>query len=295
MLALITITSTRACDICGCGLNNYYIGMMPQFDHKFFGLRYQVRNFQTVIANDPSQFSNDRFQTVELWGGWNIGKKWQVIALLPYNFIHQESDDGTTNNQGIGDIALMVNHKIFDKYSSTGNHKLLNQQLWLGVGIKLPTGKFNVDATDPELVAIANTQTGSSSTDLMVNAMYNIKVDKFGVNTGASYKINTANKDKYTFGNKFSANSIAYYSLQSRKAGITPNLGVIYENTSSSKLLKEKVAQTGGYALNSSAGLEFNISKITLGANVQLPLSQNFSDRQTKQRTKGMMHVTFSL
>jgi hypothetical protein len=293
-LTLISFSSVQACEICGCGLGNYYIGMMPQFEHKFFGIRYQYRNFHTVIENDPSQFSNDHYKTIELWGGWNIGKKWQVIALLPYNFVRQVSDDGVTNNQGIGDIAVMVNYKVLDKTASKRN-KLLTRQLWLGAGIKLPTGKFNLDATDPALIAIANTQTGTASIDFMLNAMYDVRIDKLGVNTSASYKINTTNKDNYSFGNKFSATSFAYYAMKKRKIGITPNLGATYENTASNGLSKKTVSQTGGYLLAGSAGLELSFNKITIGANAQLPLCQNLSDGQTKQRVKGMMHVTFSL
>ena len=292
---LFFLSADNACEICGCGLGNYYIGMLPQFSHKFFGIRYQVRNFNTIIANDPSQFSRDHYKTVELWAGWNIGKKWQILALLPYNYIHQVSDDGVTNNQGIGDIAVMANYKIFDKNTVTKNGNRFSQQLWIGAGIKLPTGKFNIDATDPALVAIANTQTGSASTDFMLNTMYNFRINKIGINSSASYKINTSNKDKYSFGNKFSANSFVYYAIKKGNIGITPNLGINYETTAVNTLQKATVAQTGGHLFATTAGLELSFKKFTVGANMQSPLSQNFANGQTELKMKGMMHVTFSL
>jgi len=293
-IALLLSISANACEICGCGLGSYYIGMMPQFSHKFIGLRYQYRRFHTVMADDASQFSNDYYKTTELWAGWNIGKKWQLIAILPYNIVHQVSDDGVTNNQGIGDIAVMANYKLFD-LNSTRNGRAFAQQLWFGAGIKVPTGKFNVDATDPALVAVANTQTGSASTDFMLNAMYNVRINKLGINTSASYKINTSNRDKYSFGNKFSAGSMVYYAAKKGAVGIMPNMGLMFENTASNSLQKVTVAQTGGHLFSASAGLELSYKKLTVGASVQLPLSQNFSNGQTELKSKGMLHVTFSL
>lgn len=293
-VALLLSISANACEICGCGLGSYYIGMMPQFSHKFIGLRYQYRRFHTVMADDASQFSNDYYKTTELWAGWNIGKKWQLIAILPYNFVHQVSDDGVTNNQGIGDIAVMANYKLFD-LNSNRNGRAFAQQLWFGAGIKVPTGKFNVDATDPALVAVANTQTGSASTDFMLNAMYNVRINKLGINTSASYKINTSNRDKYSFGNKFSAGSMVYYAAKKGAVGIMPNMGLMFENTASNSLQKVTVAQTGGHLFSASAGLELSYKKLTVGASVQLPLSQNFSNGQTELKSKGMLHVTFSL
>lgn len=291
MLSACTI---QACEICGCGQGNYYIGLMPQFKHHFIGFRYHFKRFNTVMADDPTQFSKDYYRTMELWGGWNFGKKWQVLAVIPYNFIHQVSDDGITNNQGIGDIALMVNYKLFDKSTTNAKGRPVMQQMWVGAGVKAPTGKFNADATDPALIAIANTQTGTASTDFMLSAMYNISINKTAINTSASYKLNTSNSDKYSFGNRFSVSSIASYSIKKSQVSIQPNLGLLYENTATNKLEKQKVALTGGYLLTAMGGVELGYKKFTVGANMQLPLSQRFALGQTELKLKGMMHVTYA-
>jgi len=286
---IVLAATANACEICGCGLGNYYIGLLPQFNHKFIGMRYQYRSFKTVMADNPTQFSNDYYKTAELWAGWNIGKKWQVLAILPYNFIHQVSDDGITNRNGMGDMALMANYKLFEK-----NHGTVSQQLWLGAGIKLPTGKFNIDINDPAIVSLANTQTGSASTDFMLNTMYNVRINRLGINTSASYKINTANGDDYTFGNKFSASSFLSYTVNKGKTSIIPNAGLLFESTGANKLSKQNIAQTGGNLLAAAAGLEIGFNKFSVGGNIQLPVSQHYAAGQTDLKTRGMLHVTFS-
>lgn len=287
--------NSYACDICGCGVGNYYIGLMPQFSKSFVGLRYQFSRFHTNIKGDASQYSKDLFETVEVWGGLNIGTRWQVIAIIPINRINQVSDDGTLNHTGLGDVAVMGNYKLFNKVSSTKNKKLLSQTLWLGAGIKTPTGKFNVDASQTDLAALANTQVGSGSTDFILNANYIISINRWGFSNNVQFKINNSNRYNYNFGNKFSANSIAYYTFSKASGTITPNAGLLFTQNQSNKFNQTKVTQTAGYVLSSAAGVEVNFKKLTVGCNVQIPLAQRFAHEQTNTKLKGMFHITFSL
>ena len=63
-----------------------------------------------------------------------------------------------------------------------------------------------------------------------MNIMYDLRIQDFGVNTTASYKINTANRDDYRYGNKLSSTIQAYYKVRVKnKFTIAPNAGLAYE------------------------------------------------------------------
>lgn len=295
ILFSISAYTASPCEICGCGLGNYYMGILPHFSHRFAGVRYQFHSFKTRLTDDPTQFSNDFYQTYEVWTGWNLGKKWRLMTFLPFNINHQTSDEGTVNKSGLGDIALLASYKLIDLNDKKGNNRVM-QQLWIGGGLKLPTGKFEVDPADPDMAAMANSQIGSGSTDIMLNAMYNLNINKTGISTTLNYKINTANKDNYQFGNKLTAASFVSYSFTSTKSGvdIIPNAGLLYEHSAGNKIDNAKVNLTGGHLLLAAAGAEINFNKFAVGFNAQLPVAQNFAENQTKSKSKGMVHVSFS-
>ena len=116
-----------------------------------------------------------------------------------------------------------------------------------------------------------------------------------GVNTSVNYKINTHNKSEYQYGNRFTANTFVYYKTREMGFGLTPNMGVLYEDASVNKLNTLTVDQTGGNILLASGGLELNYKTIALGTNIQLPLKQNFAEGQTQSKVRGLVHLTFAL
>ncbi|HNP22578.1 MAG TPA: hypothetical protein PKM63_13670 [Panacibacter sp.] len=294
-IIIVSVTiSSFACEICGCGVGNLYLGLMPDFKKKFFGLRYQYTPYETEITGDASQFSKDYYHTIEAWGGISIGSRWQLLGFVPYQINYQNTDDGEKRQDGLGDISLLANYKIFGKMKMNDG-KSLSQQLWIGGGVKLPSGKNNIDPNNPETeMGDVNSQAGSGSLDFHVTSSYNIRFNKIGINTTAAYKINTANSEGYKFGNRFNASSFVFYSSQMHRMTVSPNLGILYQKTAANNFQSSKVELTGGYLAMAAAGVELGFKTITVGANVQLPFSQNFAEGQTEAKTRAMLHMSFS-
>jgi hypothetical protein len=285
-----------ACPICGCGGSNIYMGLFPDFRRGFMGIRYNHAQYHTTLFSDPSQYSTNYYNSMEVWGGMNIGSKFQVLGFIPYYLNKQVDDDGTTTPHGLGDVTIIGQYKVLRTTSVTHNNKVMQQQLWLGAGIKFATGSFNLDVNNPGVtVADVNAELGTGSTDFLLNGIYNLRIKNFGINATANYKINTVNKQQYKYGNKLATNLIAYYRLSAGKIGILPNAGIGYENVAGNLLSSKKVQYTGSSVTNAIAGVEFTFHKIGLGLNAQLPIAQNFAQGQTQLKFKGMAHITFAL
>ena len=295
-LALVLSFSLKACPICGCGSGNLYMGLLPEFKYHFIGLRYHYTQYHTQLVSDPSQYSTNYYNSVELWGGVRINKKLQLLAFVPYYMNKQQDDDGTTHTQGLGDITVMGQYMVFQTSRPMGKRKNLNQQLWLGGGVKLPTGAFNADMLDSNTtVADINAQIGTGSVDFLLNGMYTVSIRNFGINLSANYKINTVNDQNYKFGNKFTGNLIAFYHTSLGLTGVTPNIGLGYENVAINSHQGKNVEFTGSRMVTGIVGVELDFGKVGVGINGQLPIAQNFAEGQTKMKFNGMMYITYQL
>jgi hypothetical protein len=305
-ILLLAVSVSVACPICGCGGGDLYMGLFPNFKSKFIGVRWNYAAYHTHLLNDPTQFSHNYYNTTEIWGGINAGKRLQLLGFLPYHSNIQFDDDaGHTKKSGIGDITVLANYKLFDSKLLKNPSRTSTQELWIGGGLKVPSGSFNVNANDSSTtLADINAQIGTGSVDFLLNARHSIQYKNVGIGTSASYKIGMANSQHYKYGNRLTLNSIAFYQVKTSTITVIPNAGFSFENIEGNRLNQQKIYlsdgldagqfATGGHAFNFLAGVEVNIKKVTIGANIESPMSQQFAGGQTKLGMKGMMHVTFS-
>lgn len=296
IVLVFSFLSVYSCPICGCGGSNIYLGLMPEFSNHFIGVRYHYSRYHTQLVNDISQFSTNYYNTVELWGGMKLGKKFQILGFVPYYLNKQSDDDGTFWTKGLGDITVLGQYKLIESVKLKPGSRILKQQLWIGGGLKLPTGPFNANLLDSNTtVADINAQIGTGSVDFLVDGIYSLSIDRMGLNLTANYKINLENKQGYHYGNKFSANLIAFYRVGGPKNSLTPNIGIRYEQISINSFQSKTIRYTGSEVMTGIVGLEYHIGKMGLGINAQIPLVQNFAEGQTRLEIGAMSHVTIEL
>lgn len=299
LLCLITgIYETKACDICGCGVGSYYIGLLPDFKKRFLGIRYQHKTLRSHLGpgGTTSYLTTDEtYQTTEIWGGWNIGKRFRVLGFVPVNFNSRTNQGATIHRSGIGDIAVVGYYQLLDKQHTVLNSKLLVQSLWIGGGVKVPTGKYEPSERKENEDTPNNFQLGTASTDFTLNAMYDVRLMDVGINANVSYKINTNNKYDYRYGNKFTANLLAYYKIRmASRFTVAPNVGVLYETAERDiEDKKYTVDVSGGHSLMGTAGAEFTFNTFSAGANFQPVISQQLADKRVKAGNRLMVHVTY--
>ena len=289
---LLSASSILACPYCGCGNSNFQIGILPTFSKAFVSVRYSYFHFKT---DSGSQYSRDYFHTTELWGGYNFGKV-QVMAFVPYLSIHKSGDDGSVNTRGLGDITLLGDYQIFSKTKNGSETKRsISNTLWLGGGIKLPTGKSTVDVDDLEFtVGDFTATTGTGSTDFIFNAMHNLIIGNNGIVTNFAYRVNTINPQQFQYGNRIYFSTSYFRSIAAGAMVIRPTLGINLLVNSANRYQGVEVVDSDGYLVSGMVGVNLQKGKVGLLINALLPISQDFYHGLTQAKDRESIALTYS-
>jgi hypothetical protein len=295
----LLIGDTEACDICGCGVGNNYIGILPDFSKEIIGIRYRFNSLISHLGRDGATTyltTDEMYKTIELWGGWNISNHFRLMASLPYSLDEQSNQGITKSKSGIGDASVSGFYQFINSRKTVMNSQLLVQSLWVGGTIKLPTGQYN--PKDKSIISEnANLfQLGTGSVDFSFGVMYDVRLQDLGLNLTANYKINTSNQSEYKYGNKFSTNLQAYYKVRVKKlVTIAPNAGILFETAAQDMDHGFTVDISGGNLSLATIGVEAAYKNISFGGNWQTPLSQNLANGIIKANNRFMVHMAFVL
>lgn len=302
VIALSLSVVALACDICGCGAGNGYIGILPEFHKHIFGVRYRYNAMLSHVGVGGATSyltTRERYNIAEAWGGWNITDKVRIMASIPYGFNEKTNQGNTQRKNGIGDVSLSAFYQLLgtrNTVSGKANTKLLVQSLWVGGGVKLATGKYN--PADKSLTGqSANLfQLGTGSYDFNLNAMYDLRLQDAGINMNGNYKMNTANKYEYQYGNKLNLNGQLYYKFRTKSdVMIAPNTGVQFESSETDRDGNINVTVSGGRLLLGTVGVETAFGRFAVGANYQRPFSQNLANGIVKAEDRVMVHFAVAL
>lgn len=293
MLAGLCSWPAMACDICGCSINGYHYGILPQFRKNIIGVNYSYRSFSSqhlisetlyILGNRSTEYYN----TAELWGRMQVGKRLQLYAFVPVNHYIQREAGTSSKTSGLGDITLAANYILYN--SAPQRDKRFKQTLLAGGGIKLPSGKFNNPKTGDELNPSMNTGTGSI--DYLAQVIYQCRYGRAGLNTDMNYRVNSNNSRDFRFGNRLTtAARLFYWKDIGKQATLLPNAGILYEHAEKDHHQGEVQAFSGGHITQLVAGLECYRGRLNLGVTYNHPLSQQLSQGLVVMNDQCSVHV----
>jgi hypothetical protein len=288
MSVLASISVANACDVCGCSASNQYLGILPQATYNFIGLQYQYNSFKSshpsLFENKPDEKSEDYYNTFQIWGRYNLGKRIQLFGFLPYRHNLQFQDSVRTVSSGIGDVSVLANVIIIKEKDEA----LLQQQLLAGAGLKMPTGKYTgITAMDKQ--GLPNMQAGSGSWDFVLNANYTLRKKTVGLNLDAAYTVTLPNRDNYKYGNRLNAGIMGFKTFKMTDFTFIPQAGLRYEfslhdyDDYSRKWLNE---QSGGYMAFAALGVQGYYKKLGARITYSIPIGQYYGNGYVTARQK---------
>jgi Putative MetA-pathway of phenol degradation len=294
ILLIAAALESNACDVCGCSLGGSYYGILPQFQKNFIGLRWSQAKFYAHMNHGAvlgEEHSHDTYTKLELWGRYYINDKIQVFAFVPYSYNNMKGTEQKIKTQGLGDISILANYLILNTGES--KTKKLKHTLMAGAGVKLPTGKYDLE--DNGLIVNRNFQLGTGSVDFVMSGVYTIRHQKIGITTETGYKINTRNSHEYRFGNQFHVSGKFFYWHNIKSISLLPNMGVYYEKAARHRDGEIIQTNTGGDALLLSAGLELYYQQFSVGLTFQNPVKQQYnSDEIAEITSKDRLSVSLT-
>ncbi|GAB4331529.1 MAG: hypothetical protein OHK0038_06470 [Flammeovirgaceae bacterium] len=262
---------------------------MPQFHKNFVGVRYRNFGFQSHLGQSAVFSSEEIFRITELWSRYYINPKFQVLAFVPWAENTQTTSTDVKSISGLGDIVILTNYNIF-RMENTSHWK---HHFWVGAGLKLPSGKYDFDENDASQVTNPNFQLGTGSLDFMSSFLYNLRYQKWGVNTDFVFKLNTQNSNSYRFGHRLSSNFSLFLIQKINNFGVMPSIGFYGEYSFEDFRRGKIVEHTGGVLVNQSSGLDCFYKNLSIGGNYQIPVYQNLADRNIKSDNRFLVHLTY--
>lgn len=266
-----------ACDGCGCSISNLQsIGSLA-YRGNGIGIHY---NRVTFKGNpDHNHNSTDYFHTLRVNGSYYFNERLHITGQIPYKWNIRKDDVGQIQQHAFGDVKVQVNYSILESTELAESIHLF----WdAGLGLMMPTGKYDPDIHDKNLPENFNTGIGSWSALFQTNALISKK--NMGLSLGGNYQVNSKTHTSYHFGNQWNGQLLFYYDHSfSEQSRILPSIGLLSEWIEKDNFANHnQVPETGGNGHFVVLGLNYKLQNYMIGINGALPFSQQYSDHAVR-------------
>lgn len=286
VLCLMASLPTYACDACGC-VGAAGLSLMPHQQSSFVGLSWQSLRFR----GSSTDFEDiDHFQLASLQLNWRVAERLQLLAILPYRMNATQLNDQLNRSNGLGDMSLMAQYRVFPGKNISLSP--VKHVLDVGLGIKLPTGKFQDEVQANALPT--NYQLGSGSLDYLARVRYHLSRGNWNFQVDVFGRLTTVNSQEYRFGDQLSVHSFVGY--WHRRVGYSVMLytGLYTEYMSQDVNRGFYQLFTGGNGQYISTGMETLLGgNYSMGVNIQPPISQNYAQGDIVAKSRFQFRFNF--
>ena len=285
------ISLEELCDACGCSSSGGSMGFASMINNNFVGIRHlnQLYQSKNPLYIDALWY-DEKYNTTQVWARIPVFKNIQITTLIPYHFHQRNTETSSQEISGIGDITLLAFYQIF----TTKNDSLaLKNTIQLGVGIKIPSGKF--DQANNTGSINQSYQLGTGSWDYPIALEHILKYKKFGINNSMNYIVKTANKKSYQYGNQLNYGSTFFYLFEKNDHTIAPQIGFAGEVYDENTQHKQSLKNTKGDIVFGRIGLEMGKNKFSLGLSYMMPLQQNLASGNLEAVHRWSVNFNYAL
>jgi hypothetical protein len=288
------------CDLCAC-----YLGIDPSYNSSQIGIRYSSFQYFTPGQTETNpnldheehstEDSYENYDNFELTGRYYFSPQVRILLNAPYSM----NDINGKRIRDFGDVSIIGQYQVFNTDIDADTE--LRHRIFVGGGIKLPTGAYNKSIVFGEVDP--HFQPGTGSYDFILSGTYLARYKgKFGLSTDAIYTLNTTNSNDYRFSNKLNITSTLFYMFEAGKKTrmggqewtFLPHAGAYLEYAGKDTQNGVDVDGSGGTVLFLTGGLDVYYNQFTVNFTYQYPASENLNGDQPENQRRIFIGAGYS-
>ncbi len=275
VLFFLVSTPALACDVCGCAAPGGLSGILPQFQKKSFGLRYNFQQFNHPNTeknfNGTNQVLHDEFKRVDAFYRLPLNKRFQLLSTVSFRSNKRVETGATTVLNGIGDPQMLLVYNLLNQTDSI--NRKMKFAIFLGGGARLPIAKY-MQRDYTRTIMPAAFQLGSGAFGLVNTLQISAAYKTQGVFLDFQHAYAFENELEYQFGNYMMGSLNLYKNLKAKKLNFVLSSGLVVENFSLDKHYDQVVTSTGGRFLSANFRVDAYYKSWLINTSLQLPAVQ---------------------
>ena len=265
---LIAALPSLACDQCGCGL---LLGVQPHDNASNFGLQWRMRYLHGDILSPAATSTNvlkhaghsgaptnvaasysEVYTVLEARGQFWFGKRTSLTASIPLVNNYQAVDGVRyADIYAVGDPMLLARYALLASTSGPDTTRL-RHRLTVGLGVKLPLGRSDVQQFGRELAH--DLQPGTGTWDELLSLEYMVRGRVWGTSLGMVGRYNGETAGGHRMGHSASFTGEVFRIMSIKSVKLLPSAGVYVEGAMQDEMDGVPDPTTGDKTLFSHVG-----------------------------------------